>query len=118
MPRATNNPASRRRRKRILKQAKGFVGGRRKLYRTARETVEKSLQYAYRDRRTRKREFRRLWIVRINAAAREHGLSYSQFMHGLEQSGVQIDRRILAELAVHDREAFAGLVVTARGDGH
>jgi large subunit ribosomal protein L20 len=118
MPRATNNPASRRRRKRILKQAKGFVGGRRKLYRTARETVEKSLQYAYRDRRTRKREFRRLWIVRINAAAREHGLSYSQFMHGLAQAGVRIDRRILAELAVHDREAFAGLVAAARSDEH
>jgi large subunit ribosomal protein L20 len=117
MPRATNNPASRRRRKRILKQAKGFVGGRRKLYRTARETVEKSLQYAYRDRRTRKRDFRRLWIVRINAAAREHGLSYSQFMHGLDVAGVRIDRRILADLAVRDREAFAGLVAAARGDG-
>jgi large subunit ribosomal protein L20 len=115
MPRATNNPASRRRRRRILKQAQGFVGGRRRLYRTARETVEKSLEYAYRDRRTRKRDFRRLWIVRINAAAREHGLSYSQFMHGLDQAGIRIDRRILSELAVNDREAFAGLVAAARG---
>jgi large subunit ribosomal protein L20 len=115
MPRATNSPASRRRRKRILKQAKGFVGGRRKLYRTARETVEKSLQYAYRDRKARKRDFRRLWIVRINAAAREHGLSYSQFMHGLKTAGIDIDRRILADLAVRDREAFAELVTAARG---
>jgi len=115
MPRATNNPASRRRRKRVLKQAKGFVGGRRKLYRTARETVEKSLQYAYRDRKARKRDFRRLWIVRINAAAREHGLSYSQFMHGLKTAGIDIDRRILADLAVRDREAFAELVTAARG---
>ena len=115
MPRATNNPASRRRRKRVLKQAKGFVGGRRKLYRTARETVEKSLQYAYRDRKARKRDFRRLWIVRINAAAREHGLSYSQFMHGLKSAGIDIDRKILADLAVRDREAFAELVTAARG---
>ncbi len=115
MPRATNNPASRRRRKRVLKQAKGFVGGRRKLYRTARETVEKSLQYAYRDRKARKRDFRRLWIVRINAAVREHGLSYSQFMHGLKTAGIDIDRRILADLAVRDREAFAELVTAARG---
>jgi large subunit ribosomal protein L20 len=114
MPRATNNPASRRRRKRVLKQAKGFVGGRRRLYRTARETVEKSLQYAYRDRKARKRDFRRLWIVRINAAAREHGLSYSQFMHGLKEAGIDIDRRILADLAVRDHDAFAELVTAAR----
>ncbi len=115
MPRATNSPATRRRRKRILKQAKGFVGGRRKLYKTARESVERSLQYAYRDRRTRKRDFRRLWIVRINAAARRNGMSYSQFMHGLNEADIQIDRKMLADLAVRDEEAFAELVEAARG---
>ena len=115
MPRATNSPATRRRRKRILKQAKGFVGGRRKLYKTARESVERSLQYAYRDRRTRKRDFRRLWIVRINAAARRNGMSYSQFIHGLNEAGIQIDRKMLADLAVRDEEAFTELVEAARG---
>ena len=117
MPRARNTPASKRRRKRILKQAKGFVGGRRRLYRTARETVERSLQYAYRDRRTRKRDFRRLWIIRINAAARQNGMSYSTFMHGLQHAGIEIDRKILADLAVRDREAFAELVEAARAGG-
>ena len=115
MPRATNSPATRRRRKRILKQAKGFVGGRRKLYKTAKESVERSLQYAYRDRRTRKRDFRRLWITRINAASRRNGMSYSQFMHGLDEAGIQIDRKMLADLAVRDEEAFAELVEAARG---
>ena len=117
MPRVRSTPASKRRRKRILKQAKGFVGGRRRLYRTARETVEKSLQYAYRDRRTRKRDFRRLWIIRINAAARQNGMSYSAFIHGLQHAGIEIDRKILADLAVRDREAFAELVEAARAGG-
>ena len=117
MPRVRSTPASKRRRKRILKQAKGFVGGRRRLYRTARETVEKSLQYAYRDRRTRKRDFRRLWIIRINAAARQNGMSYRAFIHGLQHAGIEIDRKILADLAVRDREAFAELVEAARAGG-
>ena len=117
MPRVRSTPASKRRRKRILKQAKGFVGGRRRLYRTARETVEKSLQYAYRDRRTRKRDFRRLWIIRINAAARQNGMSYSAFIHGLQHAGIEIDRKILADLAVRDQEAFAELVEAARAGG-
>ena len=117
MPRVRSTPASKRRRKRILKQAKGFVGGRRRLYRTARETVEKSLQYAYRDRRTRKRDFRRLWIIRINAAARQNGMSYSAFIHGLQHAGIEIDRKILADLAVRDREAFTELVEAARAGG-
>jgi large subunit ribosomal protein L20 len=115
MPRATNSPATRRRRRRILKQAKGFVGGRRKLYKSAKESVERSLQYAYRDRRTRKRDFRRLWITRINAAARRNGMSYSQFIHGLNEAGIEIDRKILADLAVRDEEAFAELVQAAGG---
>ena len=114
MPRATNNPASRRRRKRVLKQAKGFVGGRRRLFRTAQENVDRSLAYAYRDRRVRKRDFRRLWIVRINAAARRHGLSYSAFIHGLQHAGVALDRKVLADLAVRDEAAFADLAAAAR----
>jgi large subunit ribosomal protein L20 len=106
MPRVKRGTKARRRHKKILKLAKGYVGGRRKQYRQARETVERGLTYAYRDRRVRKREFRSLWIVRINAAARQHGLSYSQLMHGLKQGGVGVDRKILAELAVHDPTGF------------
>jgi len=117
MPRASNRPATRRRRKRVLKQARGFVGGRRRLYKTARESVARSLQYAYRDRRTRKRDFRRLWITRINAAARQNGMSYSQFINGLSQAGIEIDRKILADLAVRDTEAFTELVEAARSGG-
>ena len=93
MPRATNNPAAKRRRKKVLKAAKGNYGGRRKLYRTAKETVQKGLAYAYRDRRNRKRDFRRLWIIRINAAARLNGLSYSQFINGLNKYGIQLNRK-------------------------
>ncbi len=117
MPRASNRPATRRRRKRVLKQARGFVGGRRRLYKTARESVARSLQYAYRDRRARRRDFRRLWIMRINAAARQNGMSYSQFIHGLNQAGIEIDRKILADLAIRDAEAFTELVEAARSDG-
>ena len=114
MPRATGVVPGRARRKKVLKAAKGFRGGRRRLYRTAKETVLRGLQYAYRDRRTKKREFRRLWIVRINAAARLHGLSYSTFMSGLKRANVAIDRKILAELAVNDSEGFARLAEVAK----
>jgi len=106
MPRATNNPAAKRRHKKVLKAAKGNYGGRRKLYRTAKETVQKGLAYAYRDRRNRKRDFRRLWIIRINAAARLNGLSYSRFINGLNKAGIQLNRKVLAELAVNDSEGF------------
>ena len=113
MPRVTRGTKARRRRKRILKHASGNVGGR-KLYRQGRETVEKGLTYAYRDRKVRKRDFRRLWIVRINAAARAEGMSYSTLMHGLKEAGVQIDRKSLADLAVNEREAFNELVTLAK----
>lgn len=103
-----------RRRRKILKQAKGYWGAKSKQVRTAWQAVMKSGQYAYRDRRARKRNFRQLWIARINAAAREHGLPYNQLMHGLAQAGVEVDRKILAELAVNDPAAFAQLVATAR----
>ena len=106
MPRVKRGTKARRRHKKVLKLAKGYVGGRRKQYRQARETVERGLTYAYRDRRVRKREFRGLWIVRINAAARQNGLSYSQLMHGLKQSGVGVDRKMLADLAVGDPAGF------------
>lgn len=98
---------ARRRRKKVLKAAKGFRGGRSKLFRTAADAVDKALNYAYRDRRVRKRDFRRLWIARVNAAARMNGLSYSKFMHGLKQAGVGLDRKVLAELAVSDPAGFA-----------
>ena len=106
MPRAKRGTKARSRHKKILKLAKGNVGGRRKLYRQARETVEKGLTYAYRDRKVRKREFRALWIVRLNAAAREHGLSYSQFIHGLKLEGIDMDRKVLSDLAIADPQGF------------
>ncbi len=106
---------ARRRRKKILKLAKGYRGGRSKLYRTAANAVDKALQYAYRDRRTRKRDFRRLWIARINAAARLNDVSYSRFISGLKRAGVELDRKILAELAVSDPEAFSQLTAIAAG---
>ena len=98
---------ARHRRKKILKLAKGFRGGRSKLYRTAADSVDKALMYAYRDRRVRKRDFRRLWIARINAAARMNELSYSKFIHGLKLSNIELDRKVLAELAVSDPAGFA-----------
>ncbi len=116
MPRALSSPASRQRRKKYLRQARGYIGGRRRLYRTAREAVERGLQYAYRDRRRRKRDFRRLWIIRINAASRRHGLSYSVFMNALSGAGIELNRKILADLAVRDGEAFGQVVATARGE--
>ncbi len=97
---------ARKRRKKVLKLAKGFRGGRSKLFRTAADAVDKALMYAYRDRRTRKRDFRRLWIARINAAVRMHNLSYSKFIHGLKLAGIEIDRKVLAELAVSDPAGF------------
>lgn len=114
MPRAKGGPKTRRRHKKVLKLAKGYVGGRRKTYRQARETVERGLTYAYRDRRQRKRDFRALWIIRINAAARQHGLSYSRLMAGLKAAGVAIDRKMLAALAVHEPEAFGEVAALAR----
>ena len=101
--------AAHRRHKKYLDLAKGFRGGRSKLYRTAREAVERSLVYSYRDRKVRKREFRKLWILRINAAAREHGLSYSRFMDGLKKADINLDRKVLADLAVRAKEDFAKL---------
>lgn len=104
---------ARRRRKKVLKLAKGYRGGHSKLYRTAADAVDKALMYAYRDRRVRKREFRRLWIVRINAAARMNDLSYSKFMNGLKKSGVALDRKVLAELAVSDPAGFTQIAALA-----
>jgi large subunit ribosomal protein L20 len=98
---------ARRRRKKVLKQAKGFRGGRSKLFRTAADAVDKALMYAYRDRRVRKRDFRRLWISRINAAARMNGTTYSKFIHGLKRAGIELDRKVLAEMAVADPAGFA-----------
>lgn len=106
MPRATNAPATRRRRKKILNMAKGYWGRRSKVYKVAKHAVEKGLQYAYRDRRQKKRRFRKLWITRINAAARQHGVSYSQFMGQYRKSGLEMNRKVLADLAVHDPDAF------------
>jgi large subunit ribosomal protein L20 len=105
---------TRARRKKVLKLAKGYFGSKHRLFRTAKQQVMKSLMYAYRDRRQRKRDFRRLWITRINAAARMNGLSYNQFMHGLKVAGVDINRKMLAELAVSDQKAFAELVNVAK----
>ena len=104
---------ARRRRKKVLKLAKGFRGGRSKLYRTASDAVDKALMYAYRDRRTRKRDFRRLWIARINAAARMNNLTYSKFIHGLKSANIELDRKVLAELAVSDPPGFAQLAKLA-----
>src|ERR1700746_78507 len=114
MPRAKGGPKTRRRRhKRQLKLASGFVGGR-KLYRQARSTLEKGLTYAYRDRKQKKRNFRALWITRINALVREHGLSYSRFIDGLSKAGIELDRKQLAVLALQRDQLFAELVRTAR----
>jgi large subunit ribosomal protein L20 len=114
MSRVKAGSTTRKRRKKILKLAKGYRGGRSKLFRTAKNAVIKSLTYAYRDRRRRKRDFRRLWIIRINAATREHGLSYSQFMNGLKKANILLDRRVLANLAIEDSEAFSELVGAAK----
>ncbi len=114
MPRTKNTVAGRARRKKILKAARGYRGGRHALYRTARETVERAMAYAYRDRRQKKRDFRKLWIARINAAARINGMSYSRFINGLKKADVDINRKILADLAVNDAAGFARLAEMAR----
>ena len=114
MPRVTRGLVRHRKQKKILKAAKGYRGGRSKLLRTAKETVNRSMAYAYRDRKQRKRQMRRLWIIRINAASRNLGLSYSQFMHGLAAANVDIDRKALADLAVRDADAFSQLVDVAK----
>ena len=114
MPRVKGRPASRRRRRKIMKLAKGYVGGRRRLYRVARETVERGLVYAYRDRRVRKRTFRGLWNIRISAGARVNGLSYSRLIHGLKRAGVELDRKILADLALSDAATFDQLARRAK----
>lgn len=115
MPRAKNNVAAHRRHRKVLSHARGNYGGRSRLYRTAKETVQKGLAYAYRDRRNRKRDFRRLWIIRINAAARLNGMSYSAFIDGLKKAGVSLNRKMLADIAVKDSQAFAELARTASG---
>ncbi|AXJ01015.1 LSU ribosomal protein L20P [Cyclonatronum proteinivorum] len=113
MPRSVNKVASKSRRKKILKQAKGYWGSRSKVYTVAKNTVEKGLQYQYRDRRNRKREFRKLWIIRINAAARLNGVSYSRLMGALKKHNIEIDRKILADLAVHEPQTFTAIVKKA-----
>ena len=114
MPRVKGGVVSRKRRKRVLKLAKGYFGSKHTLYKTANEQVMKSLQYAYRDRRQKKRDFRKLWITRINAAARMNGLSYSKLMHWLKLAGIEVNRKMLADLAVSDAAAFATLANTAK----
>ena len=114
MPRVKRGVTARARHKKVLKKAKGYYNARRKVFRVAKQAVVKAGQYAYRDRRNRKREFRALWIVRINAAARAHGLSYSRFMDGLHKAGIQVDRKVLADLAVNDPNAFAALAEKAK----
>jgi large subunit ribosomal protein L20 len=114
MPRVKRGVTARARHKKVIEQAKGYRGRRKNVYRVAKQAVTKAGQYAYRDRRQRKRQFRALWITRINAAAREHGLSYSRFMDGLHKADIQVDRKVLAELAVNDKPAFAQLAEQAR----
>lgn len=116
MPRVKHAPSSRKRRKRILKLAKGGWGGRSRLFRTAMETVRRGMVYAYRDRKARKRTFRNLWILRINAASRSHGIAYSRFMSGIKKAGIALDRKMLSELAIHDSKAFEALVDIARAE--
>jgi large subunit ribosomal protein L20 len=115
MPRVKSGVAHHARKKKIMEAAKGARGGRSKLYKSAKETAERALRYAYRDRRKKKSEFRALWIARINAAARGQGMTYSRFMAGLRKAGVDINRKVLADLAVHDLEAFARIADMAKG---
>ncbi len=114
MSRATNNPAAKRRHKKILERAKGFYAGKRTQYVAAREATDRAGNFSYRDRKVRKRDFRQLWIIRINAAARLHGLSYSHFINGLKQARIEIDRKLLADLAVRDAAGFARLAEIAK----
>ena len=114
MPRARRGVASRARRKKVLKQAKGYYGARSRTFKVAKQAVIKAGEYAYRDRRQRKRQFRALWIVRINAAAREHGLSYSRFIAGLKEADIEVDRRVLADIAMHEKGTFGALAEKAK----
>ena len=114
MPRVKRGVTARARHNKVLALAKGYRGRRKNVYRVAKQAVMKAGQYAYRDRRQRKRQFRQLWIVRINAGARQHGLSYSKFMNGLKRAAIEIDRKVLADLAVFDKAAFAQLVEKAK----
>jgi large subunit ribosomal protein L20 len=114
MARVKRGVAAKTRHKRVLKKAKGYYGARSKLYKTAKQAVIKAGQYAYRDRRQRKRQFRALWIARINAAARLHGMSYSQLINGLKKAEIDVDRKVLADIAVHDAEGFGAIVEQAR----
>lgn len=114
MPRATNAPATRARRKRVLQKAKGYFGNKSRLYRYAKDAVERGERYAYRDRKVKKREFRKLWIARLNAAVRPQGLSYSRFIDGLTKAKIGLDRKQLSEMAIHDPEAFTKVVEQAK----
>ncbi|HHJ18050.1 MAG TPA: 50S ribosomal protein L20 [Gammaproteobacteria bacterium] len=116
MPRVKRGVQAHARHKKVLEKAKGYYGARRKVYRVAKQAVIKAGQYAYRDRRQRKRQFRALWIARINAAARENGLSYSRFINGLGKAGIEIDRKVLADLAVFDQAAFSALAEQAKAN--
>ena len=114
MPRVKRGVTARARHKKVLALAKGFRGRRKNVSRVAKQAVMKASQYAYRDRRNKKRDFRRLWIARINAAARECGITYSQFINGMNKAGITLDRKVLADIAVHDKAAFAGIVEQAK----
>ena len=114
MPRVKGGYTTRRRRKAVLKLAKGYVGSKHTIYRTANEAVMRAMQYAYRDRKQKKRDFRKLWIKRINAACRLNDISYSRFMHGLKVAGIDLNRKMLSEIAINDQKAFADLVATAK----
>lgn len=114
MPRVKRGVTAHARHKKVLSRAKGYFNARRKVFRVAKQAVAKAGQYAYRDRRQRKRQFRALWVARINAAAREHGLSYSRFINGLSRAAIEIDRKVLADLAVHDKPGFSALAEKAK----
>ncbi|MCR9266571.1 MAG: 50S ribosomal protein L20 [Alphaproteobacteria bacterium] len=114
MSRVTSGPATAKRHKKVIKAAKGYYGRRKNTFRAAVQAVEKAGQYAYRDRRAKKRNFRALWIQRINAGAREHGMSYSVFMNGLNKAGIEVDRKVLSDIAIREPEAFKALVDQAR----
>lgn len=116
MPRVKRSVTAKKKRRKILKWAKGFFGARSRLLRTATEAVDRSMKYAYRDRRVRKRDFRQLWIARINAAARMNDVTYSRFIAGMKKAGLVLDRKILADLAVHDPNAFSKIVTMAKGE--
>src|SRR5690349_3825530 len=114
MPRVKRGVTARAKHKKVLAKAKGYYGARSRVFRVAKQAVIKAAQYAFRDRRQRKREFRALWIIRVNAGAREHGMSYSAFMNGLKKASINLDRKILSDIAIHDKEAFATLVEQAK----